>query len=999
MYNTDVENLIIGGDWNVTLQSLDKRGGIPWKASTYRDSLISMMEELELIDVFRKQYPRKPCFSYESKALKVSSRIDFFLVARPLTNWVLNIETKASNAPDHKAIKLTLKPLGVKRGPGLWKFNNSLVEDEEYVKLIKENYPIIGEKYRELEDKRLCWELIKMEIRGLTIAYSKNKAKKQRKSESDLQIRLEELDKQIADSTDSALTNNALTEKEILKQKLQLFYERKANGLILRSKARWTEKGEKPTKYFFNLEKRNYIRKKISELELSDGKPSCKEDEILKEIEHFYEKLYTSKGNIDDNRFENFVRNLELPKLRDLDKEELEGEITMDECKEVLKSFSSGKSPGEDGFTWEFYNCFFDLLGEDLINCYNAAYKTGEMSISQRRGTITLIPKEDSNLLNLANWRPITLLNLDYKIASKAIAKRIEKVLTLLINPDQTGFIKGRYIGQNVRLLNDILEQTETQNIPGILLQLDFRKAFDTIEWEFIQKTLALFNFGESIQRWISTFYTNPESSVLNNGFCTNSFKLSRGVRQGCPLSPYLFILSVEILACKIRQDKEIEGIRIFKKEIKISQFADDTSLLCSSCKSVQRAIEVLNDFGDVSGLRLNPTKTKALWLGPWRDIQDEPFEFQWPKDPIRALGIFISYHQKQNERKNFKAKIDKLSTILDLWQSRSLTLFGRSLISKSLGISQLVYSISILDTPPECIKDINSLIFRFIWKKKQDKIKRKVMALDYKNGGLRAPSIEVMVKSLKLAWISRLLKNEQSCDESWKVIPNHFLNKYGGLNFLLRCNYNEKFLKGTTLPLFYRSILQYFLELKTAHKCVNGQELVLFNNKDILIENQTIFHKDWFQKEIFLIQDLLKDDGKFFTYPEFVRRYELKCNFLTYMQVVSAIPKHLVKKAREKHLDKSTFLAVDAFQLSPNTVIDLLKMKNKDYYWLLINKDNQEIKAEVKWSRDLHSEEFRLDDLFSRVKNVCKENKMREFYFKLIHRIVVTKKELFSSV
>ena len=134
------------------------------------------------------------------------------------------------------------------------------------------------------------------------------------------------------------------------------------------------------------------------------------------------------RGNIDDNRFENFVRNLELPKLRDLDKEELEGEITMDECKEVLKSFSSGKSPGEDGFTWEFYNCFFDLLGEDLINCYNAAYKTGEMSISQRRGTITFIPKEDSNLLNLANWRPITLLNLDYKIASKAIAKRIEKV-------------------------------------------------------------------------------------------------------------------------------------------------------------------------------------------------------------------------------------------------------------------------------------------------------------------------------------------------------------------------------------------------------------------------------------------------------------------------------------------------------------------------------------------------------------------------------------------
>ena len=125
---------------------------------------------------------------------------------------------------------------------------------------------------------------------------------------------------------------------------------------------------------------------------------------------------------------------------------------------------------------------------------------------------------------------------------------------------------------------------------PGILLQLDFRKAFDTIEWEFIQRTIALFNFGESIQRWISTFYSNTESAVLNNGFCTNYFHLSRGVRQGCPLSPYLFVLAVELLACKIRQDKEIQGIKIFGKELKLSQFADDTTLLNSNCNSVKKS-------------------------------------------------------------------------------------------------------------------------------------------------------------------------------------------------------------------------------------------------------------------------------------------------------------------------------------------------------------------------------------------------------------------------
>ena len=121
---------------------------------------------------------------------------------------------------------------------------------------------------------------------------------------------------------------------------------------------------------------------------------------------------------------------------------------------------------------------------------------------SQRRGVITLIPKEDSDLYSLANWHLITLLNVDYKIVSKVITKRLEKVLMLLINPDQTGFIKGRYIGKNIRLINDILEQTKLRNIPGILLQLDFQKAFDTIEWEFILKTIVLFNFGESIQRF-----------------------------------------------------------------------------------------------------------------------------------------------------------------------------------------------------------------------------------------------------------------------------------------------------------------------------------------------------------------------------------------------------------------------------------------------------------------------------------------------------------------
>ena len=288
-------------------------------------------------------------------------------------------------------------------------------------------------------------------------------------------------------------------------------------------------------------------------------------------------------------------------------------------------------------------------------------------------------------------------------------------------------------------------------------------------------------------------------------------------MRQGCPLSPYLFVLAIELLACKIRQEKEMQGINIFGKELKISQFADETTFFNRNFNSVTKAITVLENFGDILGLKLNPSKTKALWLGSCRQRTDKHFGFHWPEEPIaiRVLGTFISYDEKENEEYNFMLKLQKLKTILDIWNCRSLTLFGRCLITKSLGISQLVHSISNLDIPQGFHSAVNTVIFRFIWKGKKDKIKRKVMFLDYDKGGLRAPCIDVLAKSLRLTWISRLLTDEQMSNEPWKAIANYLFEQYGGLNFILRCNYDKKFLELINLPQFYKLILRYFLELK----------------------------------------------------------------------------------------------------------------------------------------------------------------------------------------
>jgi len=160
------------------------------------------------------------------------------------------------------------------------------------------------------------------------------------------------------------------------------------------------------------------------------------------------------------------------------------------------------------------------------------------------------------------------------------------------------------------------MEHTKSQNTPGILVLLDFQKAFDSLEWSFTMNTLDIFNFGTRIKWWISTFYTNIESAVINNGFTTNWFKPSRGVRQGCPLSPYLFVLSVELLSNKIRQDPSIKGIKIFGNEIKVSQFTDDTNLLSADLTSTENVLRTVRKFGVLAGLKLNVKKSKGIWLG-----------------------------------------------------------------------------------------------------------------------------------------------------------------------------------------------------------------------------------------------------------------------------------------------------------------------------------------------------------------------------------------------
>lgn len=225
------------------------------------------------------------------------------------------------------------------------------------------------------------------------------------------------------------------------------------------------------------------------------------------------------------------------------------------------------------------------------------------MSETQRKGILSLIFKK-GDPTNLSNWRPITLLNVDYKIIARVLAFRLQNIIPKIISTDQNGFIKNRFIGLNIRQIQDIIDLADENNLNGIALFLDFQKAFDCIEWKFINQSLLKFGFGANFRKWVSILYRDINNCITNNGWISESFKISRGIRQGCPISALLFIIAAEIMAENIRNNENITGIKIGRhRELKLSQLADDTTAFLNSERDIPYLLREIERFSHVTGL------------------------------------------------------------------------------------------------------------------------------------------------------------------------------------------------------------------------------------------------------------------------------------------------------------------------------------------------------------------------------------------------------------
>ena len=301
----------------------------------------------------------------------------------------------------------------------------------------------------------------------------------------------------------------------------------------------------------------------------------------------YYNELLT-----DDKTTSTDVGNF-LDGLRILDSDDAQScecPITEDECTLAIRGMLNNKSPGIDGLPVELYKKYFNVFGELYVESVNHTFQHGgQLSANMKEGIISLINKTDYDLDKLENWRPITLLNVDYKIISKVIATRLKKVLEKIIGPYQTSTLPKRSVTQNLRLLRNTIEYCKEKNSTSFLFIMDQSKAFDRVNHSFMFKLIGKLGFGPDFQRWIKLLYAKNTSRVLVNKMFTDIINVTRSLQQGSGLSPSMYCVCIEVLLYKIYSSVLVKGIAIPYTTITVKLFAnaDDTTVITSDVETI----------------------------------------------------------------------------------------------------------------------------------------------------------------------------------------------------------------------------------------------------------------------------------------------------------------------------------------------------------------------------------------------------------------------------
>ena len=712
----------------------------------------------------------------------------------------------------------------------------------------------------------------------------------------------------------------------------------------------------------------------------------------MKELRSFYSDLYKKSVNENSETLTDlFMRDLHLPSLTSDQRERCDGKLSVGECFNTLKTFQKNKTPGNDGLTVEFYLVFWPIVGKHLVDCFNYAHDHGELSNSQKQAGITLLEKKGKDKRLIKNWRPISLINVDVKIASKTLAKRLEPILPDIIQYGQNAYVKGRSIFDAVRTIDDILEYTRHTKMSGFLVAIDFEKAFDSLDHTYLLKVLNAFNFGPSFIQWIRTLYTNISSCIINNGFTSDYFAVDRGVRQGDPLSPILFILGLEILACSIRQNEKIQCIQIGKSEVKVTLFADDMTCFLRNGSSYDCLRDCLTKFSECSGLKVNEEKTEFFSLGTTNSEYERfPYEF---KNFIKILGVYFDYNNVRRKKANFDSVLKSIKKVLNMWKWRGLTLIGRIQIVKSFAIPKVMAKATLIPVSSELIKEVNKELYSFIWKGK-DKVKRSALINDIEDGGLKMLDLESMISAQRVMCVKKYVEHYES---PWKYVLDFYLDKVGE-KFLFQCNFDHQTLP-ITLPNFYRECLQAW-SLVTNYDSASYEGImnqIIWNNKYILSEGKSIFKLVFYNLGIFKVGDLVSKEGVFLKSDKILNSSLSPGYFFSLMGVFDAIPKEWRSVIKINPYCAPSPMDQNGFGLTiAGKAIDLAEVTSKSVYNAFCSLKQTPATAKAKILKTYPDLAIEWKKLYSLAFETTLDTKLREFQYKILNLIIFTNKKLY---
>jgi hypothetical protein len=542
-----------------------------------------------------------------------------------------------------------------------------------------------------------------------------------------------------------------------------------------KSRILWLKEGDKCTKFFHRVANSNKRYNSIESLSVN-GSVSSDQPTIRDSAVHYYEALFT-----ESHSWRPRLDELDFDSLEAADASSLEVPFEEREVLKVVKGMNRDKAPGPDGFTMAFFQDCWDVIKSDIMGVLHEFHAHSKFVRSLNATFIALIPKKPG-AIDLKDFRPISLVSGIYKIIAKVLANRLRRVVDKIISKPQNAFVKGRQILDSVLLANECVDSRINSGTPGVICKLDIEKAYDHVNWGFLLYMLRRCGFGEKWCSWISHCISSARFSVLVNGTPAGFFSSSRGLRQGDPLSPLLFVIVMEALSKMLTVTVNRGLLSGFSVGSRLSEglnishllFADDTLIFCGAIPHHLRILRVLLlCFEVVSGLKVNMAKSALIPVGNVVNVEDlaDILGCGVSSLPLQYLGMPLGA--------SFKAKpiwngvVEKIERRLASWKRMYLSKGGRITLIKSTLSNLPTYLLSLFLIPASVANRIEKLYRDFLWGGLGNEFKFHLVnwskvCSPISEGGLGIRNLRTFNKALLGKWLWRYAHEREAW---WRIV------------------------------------------------------------------------------------------------------------------------------------------------------------------------------------------------------------------------------------